>query len=113
MASVKSTKEGEGIKLGGGRTCIDIERGLVVSSSKPSEGFGSFGLKTIGGWFVGSGLKTKHGQFDDLGLKTIGGEFDRFEPQNRGVADRWTRGGISKLPSRRSNVTMAAGPLDQ
>jgi hypothetical protein len=44
MGQVK--KDGEGVKLGGGRTSIDIG-GLVVSSSKPSTGFGGFVLKTI------------------------------------------------------------------
>jgi hypothetical protein len=40
-------KEGEDVKLGKGRTRIDIG-GLVVLSSKPSVGFGGFILKTIG-----------------------------------------------------------------
>jgi hypothetical protein len=39
-------KEGEGIKLGGGRTRVDIW-GLVVSSSKSSAQFGGLALKTI------------------------------------------------------------------
>ena len=51
--------------------------------------------------------------FDGLGLKTIGGGFDRFGPQNQGVADQRTRGGISKLASRRSEVEKAPGPLDR
>ena len=75
--------------------------GLVVSSSKPSEGIGGFVLKTIGGVFGG------------LGLKTIDGGIDRFRPKNRGVADRQTRGGISKLASRRSKVEKALGLLDR
>jgi hypothetical protein len=44
-------KEGEGVKLGGGRTRVNIG-GLVVSSSKPSAGFGGFVLKTIGAGLV-------------------------------------------------------------
>jgi hypothetical protein len=79
-----------------GETCT----GLVVSFSKPSEEFSGFGLKTIGG------------RFDGLGLKTIGAGFDRFGPQNRGVADRRTHGGISKLASRRSDVEKTPDPLD-
>jgi hypothetical protein len=51
-------KEGEGIKLGGGRTRVDIGD-LVVSSSKPSTGCGGFVLKTIGGRFIGLDLKTR------------------------------------------------------
>ena len=50
MGHVK--KEDEGVKLGGGRTRIDIG-GLVVSSSKPSVWFGGLGLKTIGGRVYG------------------------------------------------------------
>ena len=37
-----------------------------------SEGFGCFGIKTIGGRFAGFGLKTRHGRFDGLNLKTTG-----------------------------------------
>ena len=85
----------------------------MVSSSKLSEGFGGFGLKIIRGRFAGLGLETRRGRFGGLGLKTISGGFDRFGPQNRGVADRWTHGGISKLASRRSEVEKAPGPLDQ
>jgi hypothetical protein len=43
-------------------------------------------------------------EFVDLSLKTISKRFDRFEPQNRGMADWWTCGGILKLVSRRSEV---------
>jgi hypothetical protein len=56
MGQVK--KEDECVKLGGGRTRVNI-RGLVVSSSKPSAGFGGFVLKTIGGGFTGLSLKTR------------------------------------------------------
>jgi hypothetical protein len=48
-----------------------------------------------------------------FGLKTIGDGFDQFWPQNREVADQRTRGGISKLVSRRSEVEKAPGLLDQ
>ena len=44
--------------------------GLVVSSSKPSEGIGGFVFKTIGGVFGGLGLKTIGGGFTGLGLNT-------------------------------------------
>ena len=44
--------------------------GLVVSSSKPSEGIGGFVLQTIGGVFGGLGLKTIGGGFTGLGLNT-------------------------------------------
>jgi hypothetical protein len=84
----------------------------VVSSSKSSERFGGFSLKTIRGRLAILGLKTRCGRFDGLCLKTIGGGFDRFLPLNRGVADRRTRGGISKLALRRSDVEKAPGPLD-
>ena len=63
--------------------------------------------------FAGLVLKTGDGRFSGLGLKTIGGGFDRFGPQNRGEADRWARGGISKLASKRSEVEKALGPLDR
>jgi hypothetical protein len=51
-------KEDKGVKLGGGQTRVDIG-GLVVSSSKPSAGFGGFVLKTIGDGFTGLGIKTR------------------------------------------------------
>jgi hypothetical protein len=51
--------------------------------------------------------------FGGLGLKTIGGGFDRFGPQNRGVADRRTHGGISKLALGRSEVKKALSLLDR
>ena len=38
---------------------VSTSEGLVVSSSKPSEGIGGFVLKTIGGGFTGLGLKTR------------------------------------------------------
>jgi hypothetical protein len=44
----------------------------VVSSSKPSEGFGGFGLKTI------------KGRFGGLSLKTTVWMVSRVYPQNRG-----------------------------
>jgi hypothetical protein len=58
-------------------------------------------------------IKTRHRRFDGLSLKTIDGGFDQFGPQNRRVTDRQTRGGISKLVSRRSDVEKAPGPLDR
>ena len=74
--------------------------------------FGGFVLKTIGGvwWFRSQNYRRR---FDGLDLKTIGYGFDRFVPQNRGVVDRRTRGGISKLASRRSDVEKALGPLNR
>jgi hypothetical protein len=92
--------------------------------ARRARGFGGFVLKSNGwfaglvlktgeGQFTGLGLKTRYGRFDGLGLKTIGGRFDRFRPQNQGVADQRTRGGISKLASRRSDVEKAPGPLDR
>lgn len=62
-------------------------------------------------WWFGS--QNHGGGFADLGPKTIGGRFDRFGPQNRGVANRWTRGGILKLGSRRSEVEKVPDPLDR
>jgi hypothetical protein len=90
-------KEGEGVKLGGGQTCVDIG-GLVVSSSKPSAGFGGFVLKTISA--VGG-----------LGLKTIGGRVYGFGPQNpggRSEEERTTRGDIEEFASRQSYLMKGA-----
>ena len=78
-------------------------RGLVVSSSKPSEGFRGFSLKTIGGQFAGLGLKTRRRRFGGLCLKTIGGRFHRFGPQNPdggSEEERTSRGGIEEFVSR-------------
>ena len=61
--------------------------------------FVGLGLKTIGEGFTSLVLKTRRGQFGGFVLKTISGGFDRFGPQSRGVANRRTRGGISKLAS--------------
>jgi hypothetical protein len=76
-------------------------------------GFGGFGLKTIERHFAGLCFETRRGRVGGLGLKTIGDGFDRFGPQNWGVADWRTRGGISKLASRQSDVEEAPGPLDR
>ena len=84
MGQVK--KEGEGVKLGRGRTCVHI-RGLVVSSSKPSVRFGGLGLKNIGGRVYG------------------------FGPQNPGEGseeEQMARGGIEEFASRRSYLMKAA-----
>ena len=77
-------KEGEGVKLGGGQTRDGIG-GLVALSSKPSEGFGGFDLKTIGGRFAGLGLKIRRGRFGELSLKTTGWTVFGFGPQNSGA----------------------------
>jgi hypothetical protein len=79
-------KEGEGVKLGRGRTRVDMG-GLVVSSSKPSVRFGGLGLKTIGGRVYG------------------------FGPQNSGGGSeekRTARGSIEKFTSRRSYLMKGA-----
>jgi hypothetical protein len=79
-------KEGEGVKLGGGWTRINIG-GLVVSSSKPSVRFGG------------------------LGLKTIGARFRRFGPQNpsRGSEEEWAaHGDIEEFASRQSYLMKGA-----
>ena len=88
MGQVK--KEGEGVKLGGGRTRVDIG-GLVVSSSKPSVRFGGLGLNTIGGRVYG------------------------FGPQNPGGGsekEQTARGGIEESMSRRSYL-MTRWPSDE
>jgi hypothetical protein len=79
-------KEGEGVKIGGGRTRVDIG-GLVVSSSKPLARFGGLGLKIIGYRFCG------------------------FGPQNSGGGseeERTSRGGIEEFASRRSYLIKGA-----
>jgi hypothetical protein len=48
-----------------------------------------------------------------LSLKTIVRGFNRFGPQNHGVADRRTHGGIANVASRRSDVEKVPGPLDR
>jgi len=53
-------KEDEGVKLGEGRTRVNME------------GFGGFGLKTIRGRIASLGLKTRRGRFGGLSLKTTG-----------------------------------------
>jgi len=88
-------------------------RGFVGFVLKTIGGFGGFSLKTIGGRFADLDLQTRRGRFGGLGIKTIGGGFDRFGPQNRGVADRRTCGGISKLALRRSEVKSAPSLLDR
>jgi hypothetical protein len=77
VAQVK--KEGEGVKLGGGRTRVDIG-GLVVLSPKPLA------------------------RFSGLGLKTIGGQVYGFVPQNLGGGseeEQTAHGGIEEFASRR------------
>jgi hypothetical protein len=79
-------KEGEGIKLGGGQTRVDMG-GLVVSSSKPSARFGGLGLKTISGRVYG------------------------FGPQNPGGGseeEQTARGGIEEFTSSRNYLTKGA-----
>ena len=61
--------------------------GLVVCASKPSK-------KGLLVWLQNQDT------FGGFGLKTIIDRFDRLRPQNRRVADRRTRGGISELASR-------------
>jgi hypothetical protein len=66
---------------------------LVVSSSKPSEGFGGFGLKTIEGRFAGLGLKTRRGRFGGLSLKTTEWMVSRVCPKNTGEGSEEERSG--------------------
>jgi len=101
-------KEGKGVKLGGGRTRVNIKgvwwfcpqnhrAVLVVSSSKPSEGFGGFVLKTIGAVFGGLSSKPS-----DAGLRVWA-----LKPGRRfrcGTDGTWRHRGVrveAKLPVRR------------
>ena len=90
-----------------------MHEGLPVWSSKPGmDDFMIWASKPPMEGFMGLDLKTRHGRFGGLGLKTINCRFDWSGPQNRGVADRRTRGGISKLVLRRIDREKASGPLD-
>jgi hypothetical protein len=57
-------KEDDGIKLGEGRTRVNIG-GLVVSSSKPLVWFDGLDLKTIGGRVYGFGPQNPGGGFKE------------------------------------------------
>ena len=64
------------------------------------EGFGGFGLKTIGGRIASLGLKTRRGRFGGLSLKTTGRTVRRFVLKTRTKVPRrngTTRYGITKV----------------
>jgi hypothetical protein len=84
----------------------------VISSSKLSEGLRVWSSKPgKDGLLVWDSKLDRDGLMEALKPSVAG--LIGLGLKNQGVADRQTRGGISKLASRRSDVEKTPGPLDQ